>query len=631
MNLPLEHELLSAYLDGELTAGERARVEQLLADSPAARRVLDELRSVSVTVQGLPELRLAEDLTDRILRQAERAILSGQDATPRVEPASPPDSGRYRRLFLRMVTSRGVAWSGAALAIALLIMLSGPREHQRDFARAPEGAAREATPAAPAKSAPEAKPPMSGEMWSADSRRDGFSSREAADLDMAMPHDEPESSKLTLDDAPKSAAGPMLKSAAGPMPAAAPMLDLHAQSAPEQPAASEPQHVRPGVAPPAPMDEREEAPAAEQRFRRAQTRVPERMEERGEKKADAAVSILADAKQRKGAEPAELPVLLVHCDVTPETARKRTLDQMLVDQQVVAQDNRRKAGDADRLLGLDAGSRRANGRDGRESAETDDFDADSREPFDVVYVEATHEQVAATLDQMARLPDQFLAVSIKPAPGIPSQSNLTRFNRRVATGALAAPGGAVAPEPKPTSGFAGEVEPARKPKEQVDKMESNQQAAPMPRPMLGRSAGGQPGRQGPHMAGAGGAGYGAASAIKEEGRPEAASPRQSASSELAQPDTLQYMAKAKDAPPTDSPPVQYRVLFVLRVVPPAMLAAPTADTAAESLPTDAAASPAAAAVAPAEPAVPAGPPAEAAMESAPAAASPGEMAEPAPE
>ena len=154
--------------------------------------------------------------------------------------------------------------------------------------------------------------------------------------------------------------------------------------------------------------------------------------------------------------------------------------------------------------------------------------------------------------------------------------------------------------------------------------------APMPRPMLGRSAGGQSGSQELHM---GGAGYGAASGIKEEGRPEAASPRQSASSELAQPDTLQYMATAKDAPPTDSPPVQYRVLFVLRVVPPTMLATPTADTAADSLPADANASPAAeaAAAAPAEPAVPTEPPAQAAMQPAPAAAPPSEAAEPAPE
>ena len=134
------------------------------------------------------------------------------------------------------------------------------------------------------------------------------------------------------------------------------------------------------------------------------------------------------------------------------------------------------------------------------------------------------------------------------------------------------------------------------------------------------------------MGGAGRGGYGAALGIKEEGRPEAAPPRQSASSELAQPDT-QHRATAKDAPSTDSPPMQYRVLFVLRVVPPTMLAAPAADTAAESLPADDAASPAAeaAAAAPAEPPVPVEPPAQAVMQPAPAAAPPSEAAEPAPE
>ena len=43
MNDPSENELLSAYLDGELTADERAEVERLLAANPAAREALDEL------------------------------------------------------------------------------------------------------------------------------------------------------------------------------------------------------------------------------------------------------------------------------------------------------------------------------------------------------------------------------------------------------------------------------------------------------------------------------------------------------------------------------------------------------------------------------------------------------------
>ena len=44
MNDLPENELLSAYLDGELSAAEQAEVERLLATNPAARQLLDELR-----------------------------------------------------------------------------------------------------------------------------------------------------------------------------------------------------------------------------------------------------------------------------------------------------------------------------------------------------------------------------------------------------------------------------------------------------------------------------------------------------------------------------------------------------------------------------------------------------------
>ena len=41
-----ETELFSAYLDGELTADEQVRVEQVLATSPAARQLFEELRAL---------------------------------------------------------------------------------------------------------------------------------------------------------------------------------------------------------------------------------------------------------------------------------------------------------------------------------------------------------------------------------------------------------------------------------------------------------------------------------------------------------------------------------------------------------------------------------------------------------
>ena len=75
-DVPL-HELLSAYLDGELTAAQRAEVEQLLATDPQARQWLDELRALSRTLQALPRYKLDEDLCQRVPAAAERRILTG--------------------------------------------------------------------------------------------------------------------------------------------------------------------------------------------------------------------------------------------------------------------------------------------------------------------------------------------------------------------------------------------------------------------------------------------------------------------------------------------------------------------------------------------------------------------------
>jgi anti-sigma factor RsiW len=51
----LDPDMLSAYLDGELTDAERAQVETQLASSPEWRQELAEVRSARDAVRGLPE------------------------------------------------------------------------------------------------------------------------------------------------------------------------------------------------------------------------------------------------------------------------------------------------------------------------------------------------------------------------------------------------------------------------------------------------------------------------------------------------------------------------------------------------------------------------------------------------
>jgi len=115
-NVP-ENELFSAYLDGELTAEEQAQVERMLADSPAARQLLDELRALSSTLQSLPQYKLDEDLSEAVLRHAEREILT------RPVPSTPTQPSRRLPDWRRFVNSRSLAWSGMAVALAIMLMV----------------------------------------------------------------------------------------------------------------------------------------------------------------------------------------------------------------------------------------------------------------------------------------------------------------------------------------------------------------------------------------------------------------------------------------------------------------------------------------------------------------------------
>src|SRR5687768_9872166 len=77
-----DNELLSGYLDDELSADERARVEARLAADPAARRLFEELRAASQAVQALPNETVGYDLRDSILARAEQAMLASPTAPP---------------------------------------------------------------------------------------------------------------------------------------------------------------------------------------------------------------------------------------------------------------------------------------------------------------------------------------------------------------------------------------------------------------------------------------------------------------------------------------------------------------------------------------------------------------------
>ncbi len=140
MNHVPDTELFSAYLDGELTADEQVRVERILATSPEARQLLEELRALDNTLQSLPQEKLDEDLSTRVLEIAERRMLLPNDAT------SKPSAGRaagamqgpeedsigwlgvpWREISWRgMFSKRALVWSAVILVTAIIIGYTSP-------------------------------------------------------------------------------------------------------------------------------------------------------------------------------------------------------------------------------------------------------------------------------------------------------------------------------------------------------------------------------------------------------------------------------------------------------------------------------------------------------------------------
>jgi hypothetical protein len=71
MNEPFSEELISAYLDGEITSAERVRVEQWLAASADNQRLFDDLRQMRSELQALPRPSLPHNFRDRVLAAIE--------------------------------------------------------------------------------------------------------------------------------------------------------------------------------------------------------------------------------------------------------------------------------------------------------------------------------------------------------------------------------------------------------------------------------------------------------------------------------------------------------------------------------------------------------------------------------
>ena len=119
MSHSFSDELLSAYLDDELSAGERDAVEAHLATSPADRELLEELRSLRGELQSLPATTASAGFADRVVAAAVAA--KGRETTVTITPAAPATASTRK-------SPRWVAWSAAALlaSAAAIVLIVGP-------------------------------------------------------------------------------------------------------------------------------------------------------------------------------------------------------------------------------------------------------------------------------------------------------------------------------------------------------------------------------------------------------------------------------------------------------------------------------------------------------------------------
>lgn len=129
-------ELLSAYLDGQLSAQEKALVEQWLARDPAARQLCDRLRRQQALLRSLPRRKVPRDLAATVLQQAEERIILQGEGSPQLAGKGARRAGRETaalslpRVLRRVFQPRNLGWAILAASIGLIIYLVFPQPNR---------------------------------------------------------------------------------------------------------------------------------------------------------------------------------------------------------------------------------------------------------------------------------------------------------------------------------------------------------------------------------------------------------------------------------------------------------------------------------------------------------------------
>ena len=123
MNHEFSDELLSAYLDDELSPEERASVDEALEADPELRRTCDELRALSNTLQAMPSSQPTSDWSEAVLQRA-TAVNPAQ-----VAPTLSRRSGSNLRAWSL------VAGTLATIAATVLVVVNLSRQPSDDQTR----------------------------------------------------------------------------------------------------------------------------------------------------------------------------------------------------------------------------------------------------------------------------------------------------------------------------------------------------------------------------------------------------------------------------------------------------------------------------------------------------------------
>lgn len=370
-------ELISAYVDGQLDAAERAEAERLLAEQPALRQLRDDLIALREKLQSLPQLKLPADFSANVLQQAERAVLKGsggnlgraaRDDGPATLPLAAPQrteeiaAAPWRRFL------RPAAWAMTAVAAAVVIsVMTHEPEHSTVTTVAlgknerRDDAMRSERPNVMTKGGDDGAIGRRAEcrVESADERKDA-PSQQAISRDADLAKEEP-----------------------------------HSEVDQPAPAASE------------------SSPALGARRMRVPTEALPSKSAAG----------LSDSVVDEGGD-----LLVVQCDVTAEAVEKNQLAAALSSQQIDFLANgeaealaANKKSDAERAQ---AGFDKAAGAAAALAEEA------GPSPVQLVYVEATPQQLHAALNELAQQPTQFVNINVLPPSTVAEEPEWTAYSRQ---------------------------------------------------------------------------------------------------------------------------------------------------------------------------------------------------------